>query len=202
MLCIAILVMRESSNHGRDCKSDRYMRYIQHTHSRTSTGLLVNDTTRCHDRPNSLHEGYCCDSELKDPIFAGAGTFLTIYRLYGSLRDVSNAYESIWPRLSHVKHFTPVLWAFYLDGTLFFIPHGNYTWDPRKPSYPVNCRKLELVTRLLLNLHEASKGIKDSVVTQQLSTLRFGDFRNGQDQTANSDMDERQESDIDESAAI
>ncbi|KAF5353481.1 hypothetical protein D9756_008059 [Leucocoprinus leucothites] len=58
------------------------------------------------------------------------------------------------------------------------------------------------VTRLLLNLHEASKGMKDSIVTQEISTLRFREFCDGQDRTANEEIDKAREVDIEERAAI
>ncbi|KAF5353219.1 hypothetical protein D9756_008058 [Leucocoprinus leucothites] len=141
----------------------------------------------------------------------GAGTLLTIYRLYKSLGDISSTYRSIWPRLAHVKHFTPVFWTFYLDGTLFFfpmlameiagslgsfrIPLGQGDWSMWKWAV-----QYISITRLLLNLHEASKGMKDSIVTQEMSTLRFGNFQDGQDQTANEEIDGTGEVDIEESA--
>ncbi|KAJ3557937.1 hypothetical protein NP233_g11611 [Leucocoprinus birnbaumii] len=119
--------------------------------------------------------------------------------------DATDPGETVWHRISHVRKFTPVMYTFYRDGTLFTIPilvlvslvlaagRTNIFTNPLDyfhwPAF------LELAyylvgTRLILNLRKANCKLTESVVScPRASVLLFHQSQWQEDETADDSND-------------
>ncbi|KAF9451126.1 hypothetical protein P691DRAFT_757603 [Macrolepiota fuliginosa MF-IS2] len=115
---------------------------------------------------------------------------LTLIKLGGELNRVRLLGNTIAERVAHVKTYTPIIYVFYRDGTLFFIPFSVMAvfallsvltlapngfnpfaidWTPWVAIVYYLCG-----TRLILNVREAGCKLTQSMFTRpEFETLRF-----------------------------
>ncbi|KAF9451342.1 hypothetical protein P691DRAFT_808099 [Macrolepiota fuliginosa MF-IS2] len=116
---------------------------------------------------------------------------VTVIKLYQLLRDIGGEYQTWCSKVSHMQHFTPLLWILYRDGTLFLIPVfvfealGFFTQLHPKatiqqyidwPMWNVVVQYL-CGTRLVLNLHSANYDFADATAIPNISAIRFNHHR-------------------------
>ncbi|KAJ3560959.1 hypothetical protein NP233_g10498 [Leucocoprinus birnbaumii] len=87
-------------------------------------------------------------------------TILTLVKFVMTYRETKAPASTLGERVSHMKIFTPVLFVFYRDGTLLFLPWIAVVYSMAG-------------ARLILNIREAGQKLGESLVTRLGGSIQF-----------------------------